>query len=83
MSNNPNVINVNVQAAPRGPPKSRLVALILCFFFGYLGLHRFYVGKVGSGLLYLCTGGFFVIGWIFDLILIISGGFKDNVGQVV
>ena len=32
-------------------PKSRLVAFLLCFFLGELGIHRFYVGKVGTGLL--------------------------------
>ena len=37
-------------------PSHRWVAFVLCFFFGILGIHRFYVGKVGTGLLYLFTG---------------------------
>ena len=61
--------------------KSKKVALLLCLFGGMFGLHQFYVGKVGKGILYLCTGGLFMIGWAVDLIKIITGGFKDNSGQ--
>ncbi|MDD4772461.1 MAG: NINE protein [Eubacteriales bacterium] len=64
-----------------GPLKSRLVAALLCFFFGVLGAHRFYVGKIGTGFLWLFTAGFFGIGWIIDLILIIVGGFRDKAGR--
>ncbi len=45
---------------------SVVIAYILWWFFGVLGVHRFYLGKVGSGLLYLLTGGGFVVGWITD-----------------
>lgn len=45
-----------------------------------LGLHQFYVGKIGKGLLYMCTAGLFFIGVIADLISISLGSFKDNVG---
>ena len=63
--------------------KSKMVALILCIlgFFGLAGLHRMYVGKVGSGVLYLFTYGFCLVGTILDLISIISGGFRDSYGQ--
>ncbi len=64
-------------------PKSRLAALLLCFFFGYLGIHRFYVGKVGTGLILLFTGGFFGIGLIVDFIMIIVGSFTDQSGLFV
>ena len=60
--------------------KSRLVALLLCLFLGELGIHRFYVGKVGTGILWLCTGGIFGIGFLIDLIMIIVGGFTDSYG---
>jgi hypothetical protein len=38
-----------------------------CSFFGCLGLHRFYLGKIATGILWMCTGGFFTIGTIYDL----------------
>lgn len=60
--------------------KSKLVALILCILFGYFGFHRFYVGKIGSGILYLFTFGFCGIGWIIDTILIALGLFRDAYG---
>ena len=43
------------------------VAYLLWFFLGVIGAHRFYVGKLGTGLLYLVTGGLFGVGWFFDL----------------
>lgn len=42
------------------------VAWILQTFLGYLGIHRMYMGKWLTGILYLCTGGLFVIGWAYD-----------------
>ena len=60
--------------------KSRLAAALLCLFFGVLGFHRFYVGKIGTGLIWFFTGGFFVIGWFLDLIFIILGFFRDKAG---
>lgn len=60
--------------------KSKMVALILCILGGFFGLHYFYVGRIGKGLLYLCTAGLFGIGWVIDIIVIATGGFKDNAG---
>ena len=45
----------------------------ICFFFGYLGVHRFMKGDVGMGILYLLTGGLCGIGVIIDLIKILQG----------
>lgn len=56
--------------------KSKLVAFLLWFFLGWLSMHRFYVGKIGSGILYLLTGQLLGIGWIVDLFLI--SGMVDN-----
>lgn len=60
--------------------KNKIVALLLCIFLGYFGAHKFYVGKVGMGILYLFTMGFFGIGWLIDVILIATGSFKDEFG---
>ena len=56
---------INMQT---GTWRSKWVALILCVLFGWLGVHRFYEGKVITGLLYLCTLGFFGLGWIVDIV---------------
>lgn len=63
--------------------KSRLVALILCVYFGIFGGHRFYVGKTGTGILWLLTFGLFGIGFIVDLIKILVGSFGDKQGELV
>lgn len=55
--------------------KNKWVAFFLCLFGGYLGLHKFYERKIGLGILYLCTGGLFGLGWIIDLIKLL---FKPN-----
>ncbi|GAB2526307.1 TM2 domain-containing protein [Rufibacter soli] len=56
--------------------KSKLAAYLLWFFLGWLSLHRFYLGKVGSGLLYLFTGQLLGIGWLVDAFLL--SGMVDN-----
>lgn len=67
----------NEQASRR----SRLAALLLCFFLGCLGIHRFYVGKFGTGILQLLTlGGLFIWSFI-DLVFIACGAFRDVEGK--
>ena len=68
---------------PNASPKSRLIALLLCIFVGGLGIHRFYVGKIGTGILFLLTAGVFGIGVIVDLIKIATGKFTDKYGNVI
>jgi TM2 domain-containing membrane protein YozV len=69
---------VDVQGRPASP-KSRLAAALLAFFLGALGVHRFYVGKIGTGILIIVTiGGFFGIWPLIDLIIILVGSFKDK-----
>ena len=55
-----------------------VVAALLCFFIGFFGVHRFYVGKVITGILMIFTLGGFGIWVLVDLIMIITGSFKDK-----
>jgi len=64
-------------------PKSRLAALLLCFFLGVFGVHRFYVGKIGTGILELITLGGLGIWSLVDFILIAVGAFKDKQGRPI
>ena len=67
--------NANYAGGPSGKEKNKWIALLLCFFLGYLGAHRFYEGKIGTGILWLISGGLFGIGWFLDFIGIL---FKPN-----
>ena len=49
-------------------PVNYNLAWVLLTFLGLLGLHRFYMGKIFTGLLYLCTGGLFAIGILYDFL---------------
>lgn len=60
--------------------KSKKTALLCCIFGGLLGIHQFYVGNIGKGILYFFTAGLFMIGWIIDIVKIATGGFLDNAG---
>lgn len=62
-------------------PKEWIAALLLCFFLGGLGVHRFYVGKVGTGILQLITLGGCGIWALIDFILIACGKFTDAEGK--
>jgi hypothetical protein len=64
-------------------PKSRLAAALLCFFLGVLGVHRFYVGKIGTGLLQLFTGGGLGIWYLVDFVLVVIGRFRDAEGRLL
>jgi TM2 domain-containing membrane protein YozV len=63
--------------------KSNLVALLLCLFLGGLGVHRFYVGKIGTGVLMLVTLGGLGIWALIDLIFIALSKFTDKEGNIL
>lgn len=71
----------NVMATLGASNKSFAAALLLCFFLGTFGIHRFYVGKVGTGILMLLTLGGLGIWTLIDFILIAVGSFKDSEGR--
>lgn len=54
--------------------------ILLCFFLGALGVHRFYAGKIGTGILMLLTLGGLGIWTLVDFIMIVTGSFKDKDG---
>lgn len=62
-------------ASYHGGSKNKWVALLLCFFLGFFGIHKFYEGKILLGIVYLCTFGLFGIGWFVDCISLL---FKPN-----
>lgn len=78
----------SLQAQPASPLDSKvpsdgrwLIALLLCFFLGCLGIHRFYVGKTGSGIAMLLTCGGCGIWALVDFIMILVNSFTDKDGM--
>ena len=76
------VVPVGVSSSGQSE-KDWFVALLLCLFLGGIGVHRFYAGKIGSGILYILTAGVFGIGVLVDLIKIITGNFTDKNGNPI
>lgn len=72
INNSNNNVNTNtLQGIPLRNPVNKWVAFILCFFLGWMGLHKFYEGKIALGVIYLFTFGLFGIGWFIDTIVIL------------
>jgi hypothetical protein len=68
---------------PAVSDKTRGVALPVAVLLGVFGAHRFYVGKIGTGLLMLGTIGGCGLWWLYDLILLAAGEFRDSDGRRV
>ena len=75
--------NTNIVDTLNKSPKSKGTAAFLCLFFGFLGAHRFYVGKIGTGILFLCSFGGFFLGAFLDFLTILFGNFTDSQGRVL
>jgi TM2 domain-containing membrane protein YozV len=67
--------------------KSRLITTLLCalpaYFFSVAGIHRFYLGKIGTGILMLLTLGGLGIWTLIDFIYVVSGNMKDKEGKLI
>jgi TM2 domain-containing membrane protein YozV len=74
-------VNLLIQSNKTGvrtiSEKNWLITLLLCIFLGGIGIHRFYVGKIGTGILMILTFGGFGIWILVDLILIATDAFTD------
>jgi len=66
-----------------GKREEWLTVLLLSIFLGEFGVDRFYVGKIGTGVLKLITAGGCGIWWLIDWIMILSGKFTDKDGNVI
>jgi TM2 domain-containing membrane protein YozV len=64
-------------------PKSRLATSLFAFFLGELGIHRFYLGKIGTAILMIITVGGLGIWVLIDFIMAIAGIMKDKDGKVI
>ena len=75
-NNNNNTASASASATqgnvPRGKKCDKWISFLLCLFVGYLGIHKFYEGKSGTGILYLFTGGLFIFGWWKDIFSILN-----------
>ena len=71
------------ETTPQAGDKGFVPAILLCFILGALGLHRFYVGKIGTGILMILTLGGLGIWVIIDFVMIVVGKFTDKEGRAL
>jgi hypothetical protein len=64
-------------------PKSRALTTFLAVLFGVLGVHRYYIGRPLTGILYTLTSGLFIVGWFMDIVLASTGLLADGKGRPV
>lgn len=75
-----NMNSANAFSLPMLSDKNRWLAFLLCLFLGWFGIHRFYLGKPLTGIIYIFTGGLFCIGWIYDGVNLLLNNAKDGNG---
>lgn len=63
--------------------KNYWLTLVLVVAVGVVGGHRFYTGKVGTGILFLLSGGLLGIGWVIDIFTVIFGNFTDKTNNFI
>lgn len=78
MTSDESVAHINIKS-----PKDWITTLLLCIFLGTIGVHRFYVGKIGSGVAQIFTLGGCGIWTFVDLIMILTGSFTDESGKKI
>lgn len=61
---------------------SKVVGILIVFFLGCLGVHRFMAGKTGTGVLWLLTAGLLGFGALYDLIMVCTDKFTDSNGEI-
>ena len=59
---------------------SKTTAILITILLGELGVHRFMAGKIGTGIIWLLTGGCFAVGWIIDIVKVANGSFTKKDG---
>lgn len=77
------IFNDNSNTERNPSDKSLIVAVLLWWFLGIIGIHRFYLGHIGMGVLYLLTGALCGIGWLIDGILFLTGGLNPKNGKYI
>lgn len=71
----------NAEKKAHSGDRSWIAAVLLCLFLGPLGIHRFYLGHIFWGIVFLCTGGLFGIGWVLDFIRILVRNLRPKNGS--